>query len=237
MKKLLLFAFLAFGMTANAETVVADDNGNKEKSGSGIDLGKGKDENDRWSMHFNIGVDVPTNVPDGMSFAPFRSWEVGWTVFQYDYTPKDWKTTFSAGLGFDWRNYTLRGHKNMFGKVGDYVGVGVAATGMEELSSNIHTTSLSMPLLVKQKFSKKFALTLGAQLNWNYYARVQNNYEMGDNNYNIYTKKIGERPFTVDVLGIVEVGDWGIYCKYSPMSVLKTDRGPEFKSLAFGIYF
>ena len=40
------------------------------------------------SMHFGVGIATPTNVPDEMSFAPFKSWEVFWTVIQYDYTPK-----------------------------------------------------------------------------------------------------------------------------------------------------
>ena len=29
----------------------------------------------------------------------------------------------------------------------------------------------------------------------------------------------------------------GAYFKYSPMSVLKTDKGPQFRSLTFGLYF
>ena len=107
---------------------------------------------------------------------------------------------------------------------------------MDDLSSNIHTTSLSMPLLIKQRFSKSFAVSVGAQLNWNYYARIHTSYEQGDDDFDRYTKKIGQRPFTVDVLGIVHLGDLGIYCKYSPMSVLKKDRGPKFQSLSFGIY-
>jgi hypothetical protein len=53
----------------------------------------------------------------------------------------------------------------------------------------------------------------------------------------IYTSNIGQRPFTVDILGIVHVWELGFYCKYSPMSVLKKDRGVEFQSLAFGLYF
>lgn len=41
----------------------------------------------------------------------------------------------------------------------------------------------------------------------------------------------------VDVLGIAHISEIGIYCKYSPMSVLKPERGQEFKSLLFGLYF
>jgi hypothetical protein len=61
---------------------------------------------------------------------------------------------------------------------------------------------------------------------------------MGDHEVDDLTKKIGERPITVDILGIVHVAKgFGVYCKYSPMSVLKKDKGPDFKSLAVGFYF
>ena len=250
MKKVLLMAFLAVGMMANAEeqneNVILNDanivtfaaNDDVETNDGGVKIAKGADEDDRWSMHISVGVNIPTGAPDGVDFAPFRSWEFNWTILQYDYTPGKSKTTFSAGLGVNWRAYTLKGHNYGFNKLGDVVVVGHPDSGLDDFSSNIHTTSLSMPLLVKQRFGKNFAISLGAQLNWNYYARIHNYYEQGDNELDIYTKKIGERPFTVDVLGIVHLAKgFGIYCKYSPMSVLKKDKGPDFKSLAVGFYF
>lgn len=233
MKKLFLLAFLAFGMTVNAGTIVANDDNDTETNTGGVKL----DDDDNWKMHVYVGVDIPIGAPDGVSFAPFRSWEIGWTVLQYDYTPKNAKTTLSAGLGFDWRNYTLSGHDKMFVKHNDVVGIIDRDAKVSELASRIHTLSLSLPLLVKQSFSKDFAVSLGAQLNWNVYSRLNNFYELDDHEIDDRTKKIGERPITVDVLGMLHFGDFAVYCKYSPMSVLKKDKGPDFKSLAVGIYF
>jgi hypothetical protein len=237
MRKLLLLAFLAVGMTANAENIVTNDDDEQIENTGGVKIGKGKDDDDRWSMHFAVGVDIPTGAPDGVEFAPFRSWEINWTVVQYDYTPGKSNTTLSAGLGLNWRNYTLSGHKKGFFKVNDVVGIAEVGNEYDDFSSNIRTTALTMPLLVKQKFSKSFAVSLGAQLNWNFYGRIHNYVEQGDHETDDYTKKIGQRPITVDVLGMVHFGDFAIYCKYSPMSVLKKDRGVEFKSLAVGFYF
>ncbi len=238
MKKLFLMTFMAVAMTANAENknevlLAADDVVSDE---GGLTIGKKDDDDDNWSMHFALGVNIPSKA-DGNSFAPFRSWEFNWTIVQYDYTPGKSKTTLSAGLGFNWRAYTLSGHKNGFFKSADYVGIGEVATTCDDFSSNIQTTSLSIPLKVKQRFSKSFAVSLGAQLNWNYYARIHNYMEQGNDEVDTYTKKIGQRPFTVDVLGILHFGKIGVYCKYSPMSVLKKDRGVEFESFAAGIYF
>ncbi|MBO7128213.1 MAG: hypothetical protein J6W05_00370 [Prevotella sp.] len=236
MKKLFLMAFLVVSMTANAETIVTNDDVQVENVG-GVDLGKGADEDDRWSMHIAVGVDIPVST-NGLDFAPFRSWDINWTVVQYDWTPKNAKTTLSAGLGLNWRNYTLSGHDMMFVKGNDVVGVIGREGKMSELSSRVHTQSLSMPLLIKQHFGKNFAISLGAQLNWNYYARLSNYYEMDDHEIDDQTKKIGERPITIDILGIVHIAKgFGVYCKYSPMSVFKKDKGPDFKSLSVGFYF
>ena len=142
------------------------------------------------------------------------------------------------GLGLNWRNYTLSGHDKMFVKANDLVGVVDRDGSVSELSSRVHTSGLSMPLLIKQRFGKNFAISLGALLNWNYYARLSNYYEVGDHEMDDQTKKIGERPITVDILGIVHVAKgFGVYCKYSPMSVFKKDKGPDFKSLSVGFYF
>lgn len=253
MKKLLLLAFLAVGMTVNAEeknedvvlndantatfAVTDDDDDDDSVTDNGIKIGKGADENDTWSMHFNIGVNIPVST-HGLDFAPFRSWEFGWTACQYDWTPKKSKTTLSAGLGLSFRNYTLSGHDDMFGKVSDVVVVGKRDGSISELSSSIYTFGFSMPVLVKQRFGKNFAISVGAQLNWYCYGRVNNNYEIGDDRIDVSTKGIGYRPITVDILGIVHIAkSFGFYCKYSPMSVMKKDRGPEFKSISAGIYF
>ena len=230
MKKLLLLAFLALGMTAYAQEVEVK---TVEINDGGIKL----DDESKWKMHFYAGIDIPTGAPDGVDFAPFRSWEIGLTVAQYEYTPKNSKTTLSAGIGIDWRNYTLSGHDKMFVKANDIILVRDRDGKMSELASRISTTSLSLPLMVKQSFSKDFAISLGAQFNWNFYSRLNNYYEEGDDEVDVQTKKIGERPITIDVLGMLHFGDFAVYCKYSPMSVLKKDKGPDFKSLAVGFYF
>ena len=249
MKKLFLMAMVAVSATAFADEVnneevlmstqdepsmMVDD----EDNNGGVRIKMNKDdESSDWTMHFSVGVNIPMDAPDGVDLATFKSWEFNWTILQYDYTPKNTKTTLSAGVGLNFRNYGLSGHDKMFGKIHDQVVVGTPSRDIDNLYSSIHTTGLYIPLLVKQRFSKNFAISLGGQLNWNYAAHVSNQYETGDDEVDVETNKIGQRPITVDVLGIFHIWKLGLYCKYSPMSVLKTDRGPEFKSLAVGIYF
>lgn len=47
---------------------------------------------------------------------------------------------------------------------------------------------------------------------------------------------MGCRPVTVDVMGVFDVYGVGVYCKYSPMSIMKTDRSLQFKSITLGLY-
>ena len=61
-------------MTANAENIETNDDEEKIENKGGIEIGKGKDEDDRWSMHLALGVNIPTGAPDGVEFATFRSW-------------------------------------------------------------------------------------------------------------------------------------------------------------------
>ena len=64
---------------------------------------------------------------------------------------------------------------------------------------------------------------------------LKNEYTVGDDEVEINTKGLEYRPVTVDIMGMLQYRHVGIYCKYSPMSVLKTDMGPEFRSVSVGI--
>lgn len=248
MKKLFAMALMLVCLTASADEFdlpLTNENGmeaatpiindeDPEGPASGVVISDGGDD-DCLTMHVNVGVDIPTNTGN-IDFAPFRSWEIGWTLLQYDYNLSGTNSTLSAGLGVDWRNYTLSGHENMFTKVGDVVGV-YPETTKDDLVSRVSTFAISVPLLYQYRFNKSFALSVGGVVNFNVLGKIHNYYDLGDDEYDITTKKIGHNPVTVDLMGIVHLAGIGIYCKYSPMKVFKTDRGPEFKSLSVGLYF
>lgn len=223
MKKFLVMALLACSIVAHA---------NEKKDSL---------DNSPWDIHAYIGWNVATNVPAGMSFAPFKSWNIDLTLVQYDYTPKGASQTYSAGLGLGWRNYTLRDKDMQKFDVNPTTKVitpGTFALGQEDRWSSIHTLSLSMPLLFRQQVGQRLGISVGAMLNYNVYGRVRNSFEVGDEEYDVKTKGIKYRPFTVDAMAIFDFDDSaGFYLRYSPMSVLKSDYGPDFKSITFGLYF
>ena len=218
-----MMALLAVCMTANAQ----------EKR----DITLKDGENDDWTMHIGIGVNLVTGVSDGYEFAPFKSWDIQWTVVQYNYTPKNAKQTYSIGLGLNWRNYGLKDTGTSFEKVGDVVGLGAFPNNAGSRYSSVQTLAINVPLLFTQKVSKDVSFTVGPIVNFNVGGWVKRNYEIGDNDYDISTCKIGQAPVTVSAFGMVDIDGFGIFCKYSPMKVFKKDRGPEFNSFTLGFYF
>jgi len=183
-----------------------------------------------------LGFNIMTNKPEGASSRFFASSE--FTIgLRYKYTPKKALQTYSAGLWFQWNRYTL--DDKMFYKTADNV---VALTdfpaGVGSKRSRINIMSLAVPLLFTQRLGREsdWRVTLGPVVNFNVRGRVNNEYDQGDDVYDISTKGIEYRPVTVDLMAILQYKKVGIYCKYSPMSVLKTDKGPQFKAVSVGVF-
>ena len=192
-----------------------------------------------FSLHFSLGVNIGLGTPDGMSIKPFKSWDLALTAFQYDYSPKNTLQTYSAGIGIGWHNYGI-GSSKMFVK--DENGV-VAITDYpaqaESKYSRIHIFSISVPLLFKQKFDRKgkYSLSLGPVVNFNVLGHLTSGYKVGDVETDMTIKKIDYRPVTVDIMGVLDINDIGIFARYTPMTIMKKDCGPEFRSLTLGLYF
>ena len=231
MKKLLILAFLAVGMTANAGNLFSRDKSDDN------DLVLKKGRNSDVTMHLGVGVNVVTGAPEGYEFAPFKSWDFQWTVVQYDYKPKRGSQTYSIGLGLNWRSYGLKDNNTAFEKVNDVVGLGGFPNNAGSRHSHVRTLGINIPLLFTQSLGKDCSFSLGPVVNFKVGGWVKNDWEVGDQTIDVSTSKIGQRTFTVDALGILDFDGFGIFCKYSPMSVFKNDRGPEFKSITFGLYF
>ena len=230
MKKGFLMALMALAVSANASARVVNDD---ESNNFVIEDGELWD----WTMHLGVGVNLVSDAPDGYSFAPFKSWDVRWTPFSFEYTPKNASQTYSIGLGFNWRNFGLKDNGTAFVKGGDVVGLGLFPAGTGSHYSSVHLLSLNVPLLFTQRINKNFAFSLGPVVNFNTGAWLKSDYKTGDVVTNLTTKKVGQRPVTVDIFAEFEAYGVGLFCKYAPMSVFKKDRGPEFKSFTVGLYF
>lgn len=225
MRKFLVLAMLAVGMSAFAQ---------KDKDRDDVTWYDGEEVD--LTMHFGVGVNLVTGAPDGYKFAPFKSWDIQWTLVQMDYTPDGASQTYSVGAGLNWRNYGLKDNGSAFVKTGDLVNLGGFPVGAESRFSSIQTLGINIPLLFTQRIGEDISFTVGPIVNFNAWGWAKRNYEIGDTDFEESTRKIGQRPVTVDILGVFDFDGLGVFCRYSPMSVLKKDRGPEFQSITVGLY-
>lgn len=236
MKKIFLFIFLFVGMSSygadKLETLLGSD--------GLIPVEQKKDsvkKESALSLHFGAGVSFPLNLDADYSFVPMRSLEFMFGL-SYDYTPKDRLQTYSVGIAGIWRNFGLHSGQ-YFGKTDDgYVDVASFPEGTKSRASRIHVYSFAIPLMFTQKFGHKshYSFSFGPIVCFNS-GSINSHYTIGDTDYNASTRHIGTRPVTVDIMGVFRAYGFGLYCKYSPMSVFKLDRGPKFQSLSFGLYF
>ena len=206
------------------------------------------DKNGKWVLDFGVGFNAALNKGNNPGFAVFKSKDI-FFGFRYCYTPKGKLQTYSVGLWFDWRDYCTPKYNSM-GKDQEtgIVGFSPYPDNVSDTRSLIRIFSLSVPFLFTQQFGheSKVKFTLGPVLNINVRGRINNEWSKDDINYETSTKSISQRPVTVDIFAMLQLKGIGIYCKYSPMSVLKSKsvttpegvvvENPKFKSISFGIY-
>ena len=118
---------------------------------------------ERFDFDLGIGWSAPTNVPDGMSMAPFKSWECIVGV-RYKYTPRRALQTYSVGLWCNWRRYTLSTDKMFEKGANSVVGLVDYPVNASDKHSDIHVFSLSVPLFFSQRFGRKcpWSVTIGS---------------------------------------------------------------------------
>lgn len=193
-----------------------------------------------WSPNFDLGVGVntPLGVSDGYGFATFRSWDLFFGL-ALGYTPEKKLQTYTVGLWLNWKSYGLSTDR-MLAKDGNHeIWLAEYPTGSKDRGSRINTFSLQVPFLFTQKLGhkSKCKLTFGPVVNFNVYGRLNSHYTINDNEHDVSTKGIKYNIVTVDLLGAFHYKGVALYCKYSPMSVIKKDKGPKFQTLTFGVWF
>ncbi len=208
-----------------------------------IGWGVGKKDKDGWSsnsisLHAAFGANFPTKVSNGFDFRQKGTWDA-MLWLQYTHTPKYKLQSYSIGLGVTARSYSLRDDMMFSKDANGVVGLSSYPAGTSSRSSSISSLSLSVPLLFHQKFGRNshYSLTLGPVVNFNLRSTLQNDFDYEDDTYNITTRNLKVRPVTVDLMAIFRMYGFGFYLKYTPMNMFKTNYGPKFHSLTFGICF
>ncbi len=190
------------------------------------------------SMRLAIGLTYGANAKYSSSQSVGSSWEIMWTIMEWEKYKYGKHNGFSVGFGVDWRNFRIDG-RQYFYKAGDgMLSEQNYPAGYEPDFSRIKVFSLQIPVMWKYR-TKKFTFGLGPVMNFNTYASIKNRYRDADGKkHKELYKHIHQRPVTVDIMASVKFINWvGIYVKYSPMTLFSSTYGDDinFHPLSIGI--
>lgn len=203
-------------------------------------------------LHAGFCGTVDSREPVDVAMA--KSFELGIDeLISFRVNTNNRQNFFSVGLGINWRNYRMTG-RSRFIPVDGGVGVGAYPDDAEGRFSRLKIFSLSFPVTygfktrVKMIGRETLNFKIGAILNWNSYGSLRTAWREFDvaessretvkTDAEQFSKHIGHRKFTVDILAAVQIApQTGLYVKYSPMSLLEKGKGPDFQTISTGIYF
>lgn len=198
---------------------------------------KGKKSKWDTELYAQWGINMMTGVPDGYDFKVWPSFEWGLGIL-FDYYPNGKKNAWSTGLLLNWHNYRLASDSYLQKDTQDKLVSLPYAAAQTERRSQLQSFSLTLPLIYTHYFSTRrtWGFSLGALVNFNTSAYAHRTFEFDGEEYDVKTKKIGQRPVTIDgLLQIHTPTALSLYVKYSPTTFFKNDRGPECHQLSFGI--
>ena len=191
-----------------------------------------------FSPHVNLGMGTMLSAPDGYKFRVWPSWEIGVTLTA-NWRPFGRKNVWSLGFGIDWRNFRSDKETRWVKTTDDVMELQPYLNSVTTKRTNLNRFSLTVPVTYTHYFSDKrnaWGITLGAIVNFNTGAHAEAFYESGDYSYREYLYAIGQRVVTFDGIAIVHIPSFlSVYCKYSPSTFFKDDRGPKMHVLTFGL--
>jgi hypothetical protein len=145
----------------------------------------------------------------------------------------------TSGLGFNWRNYFLDNNTHLL-EINNVTDAYPAPVGTEYSTSRLRTFQLTIPLLLEWQptFGKnhKFFMAAGVIGGVNTFSSYRIKYKDGNGNaVNVVESKgLNTAPLTLDFMGQIGYGSWGLYAKYSPFGMFQSQKGPNVQAVSMG---
>ena len=199
-----------------------------------IQLGRDEYSHPKYCS-FGLGWIAGTGQADGVKIDMGQSYELELRNILCVDSHLGNRTWLSIGLGIDWRNYRMTG-RNRFVKLdnGD-LAVGPYPDGAEPKFSRIHTFSLCVPVQMHWALGRNCHLSVGPEVYFNTYASLKTRYRLDGEKRKEKAKGLHRNGVTVGLGCDISVYGFGIYYKYNPCHVLKSDFAPEFGSMTVGL--
>lgn len=193
------------------------------------------ERDDEISTRIGFGWVGAIGSPENMDVTIGASWEIFWTILQWEYKRCGNPHRWSVGLGLDWRNYRMT-NTQRFVKDEKNIVIEKYPDGATPKFSRVKVLSLQIPLLYRYKINEDFSIGAGPILNLNVHSSLKTRYKINDKKHKNTDDDAWATPLTLDFMGIVGTPVATFYVKYSPCNVLRTAHAPKFQSFSLGIY-
>ena len=107
--------------------------------------------------------------------------------------------------------------------------------GADPKFSRVKVGYFCLPVTLCQDLGKGFRIEGGAVVNFNVCAKMKSRYMLDGEEHTYKDDNLHQRKTTVDIFGHLKYRSIGMYVKYSPMTVLDTNFGPDFKHFSCGL--
>ena len=190
------------------------------RTGNGLDPGS-----------IGLGM-LSTNSASPFKFDVSQSIE----VFCYGLTSHTrGNSTLSFGPGVSWKNFTMTGGTAMSKGVDGSIVTGPYPAGSKPKLSRLRVFSLCLPVLYSYNICDGYGFTFGPVLNINASSVINTKYSVNCDKQKDKYKNVHCNVATVDIMFQLNLDDFSLYVKYSPMDLMDKDYWPGFQQWSFGI--
>ena len=194
------------------------------------------DSESNFSPSVGVGFVTALGAPDNMEVTMGQSWEIFWTILQWEYNRCGSPSLWSVGFGLDWRNYRMTDVWRFVKDTESNILIDKYPDGAIPKFSRVKVFSLQVPVLYQYRIGKDFTIGAGPVFNLNTHSSLKTRYKIDGEKYKDTDNDARVTPLTVDFMGVINTPIVNFYVKYSPCNVLQTAHAPKFQSLSVGIY-
>lgn len=144
----------------------------------------------------------------------------------------------SLGVGYGEQNIVTKGRQYYDMNMEDgRIGFTPYPEGATNVRSRIKLKYWQIPLLYGISFGHEnyCNFQLGPVLCFNNSGSIKTQYKLDGREYTVTTRKIGQRPVTVDLVANFRYRLIGVYVRYSPMKKLRDRTGMDFNTISTGL--
>lgn len=187
---------------------------------------------------FGVGYVASLNTPQGMHTEMFDSYEFLGPRLMFMYQPRMSRFSYGFGVGTNWKNFRMTDEVRFDRDPNGNTVLTGYPEGVHIGFSRAKVFSWTVPFEVKYYMTDKISFSASSIVNFNTYASLKTRYTMfeGQSVKELDTH-LHQNPVTVDFMGHLKYGAFGLYVKYSPCNVFESGKGPKFQSWSTGITF